>query len=99
MNPSNEYDRRRKAEVLAQIKADRHTSDNWFLANRSRPAALRRLAERGQIVFSADGWQIPEPKRPTWRQRFKAAATADLSPFWAGFWSGLRVRLIGEQHE
>jgi hypothetical protein len=68
-----EYDRRRKAfrdaEVLAQIKADRHTSDLWFLANRSRPAALRRLAERGQIVFSADGWYVPEPKRPTWWKR------------------------------
>jgi hypothetical protein len=71
-----ELDRRRKAfrdgEVLAQIAADRHTPDSWFTANRSRPAALRRLAERGQIVFSADGWHVPEPKRPTRWQRVKA---------------------------
>jgi hypothetical protein len=84
MNPSIEYDRRRKAfrdgEVLAQIAADRHTPDAWFLANRSRPAALRRLAERGQIVFSADGWYVPEPRKPS-------------------LWQRIRVLFIGEQHE
>lgn len=40
----------REAEILAQLEIDNGLSVSWLEANRSRPAAVKRLVDSGKLI-------------------------------------------------